>query len=108
MTRPINEISEYAVRTNTDDQYIAPECRFVRFDGGHVENRGRILHSGWIVSIDENDVCTTLSGSRYALGLPSRGTAGEAAAAVRQALSKLSEDGSPGYHPATLAWILRD
>ena len=99
---PINTINNYEVVTNTDDLFKAPEQRFVRFWGGNVENRGVIIHSGWIVCIDANDICTTLSGSRYALGQPLSGSIEEAVSDVREALSKLSGCVDSGYHPHVL------
>jgi hypothetical protein len=105
-----NLITGYAVDTNTQNGYLAPEQQFVCLMGGEVETRGRLVQTGWIVRMDGSDAdgwtVQTLSGSLYTLGEPVDGEANEAAAAIREALSRLQSGPVDGYHPATLRWIL--
>jgi len=107
-----NTITGYTVRTNTHNAYNAPETRYVNLSGGEVENRGRMVHTGWIISIDvegERYLVRTLSGSQYLLGEPATGTGtvDDAATLIRLALALLSSaEDQPGYHPIVLRGLL--
>jgi len=105
-----HQINGYTVSTNTPDNYRAPEERYVCLVGGVAEGRGRLNHTGWIVQLVETATgyaVQTLSGSVYALGEPREGAAAEAAEVIRAALSRLQSGPVTGYHPATLAHLLR-
>jgi hypothetical protein len=101
-----NLITGYSVVTNTEDAYRAPEERFVRLQDGEVDGRGPIRWSGWIISLTGR-IAQTLSGSVYELGEPAEGTVAEAANIIREALALLQDGAPAGYHPVTLAHILR-
>ncbi|MGE3483457.1 MAG: hypothetical protein AB7L09_01870 [Nitrospira sp.] len=100
-----NLIKGWEIETNTsgpDVRFLAPELRFVRLRGGVVENRGSIVHSGWIVAIYENGhVVETLSGSRYRLD----GATDSDLAILRSSFKLLRDCPGEGYHPATLAHL---
>ena len=99
-----NLITGYAVRTNTDNAYAAPEQLYVRLWGGRAGER-ELRHTGYIVSLNGTTV-QTLSGSVYQLGEPLTGTVEEAAEAIRQGLSRLQSGEAMGYHPSTIAVLL--
>ena len=100
-----NLITGYAVETNTANGYLAPEQLYVCLTGGVAETRGRLVHTGWIVSINGTTV-QTLSGSTYELGEPASGEVGEVVEQIRGALARFQPGEALGYHPATLRCIL--
>lgn len=105
-----NLITGYTVSTNTHNAYLAPEQLYVCLRGGEVESRGRLVQTGWLLSLSGSEaagfVVQSLSGSVYELGTPAEGTAAEAAEAIREALSRVQPGEAAGYHPATLRHIL--
>jgi len=104
-----NLITGYAVDTNTHNGYLAPEQKYVCLTGGDCENRGALVQTGWIVSINGN-VIQTVAGSTYELGAPAVdsdvASVEGAVAAISEALSRLQSGEARGYHPASLRHIL--